>query len=95
MIDPVSGVLLSLGSNDLVGPEFSREHDGLHGLPGAPPRAEAVWQRQVQRVGVDTSAQAGGGCSVAAGAAHGATAPDHIGHSRPCGPLALKLLLEA
>ena len=50
--------------------------------------------RQVERVGVDASAQAGGGCSVGTGAAHGATAPDHIRLGRPCGAIALNLLLE-
>jgi hypothetical protein len=78
----------------LVGTAFSRERDGLHGLSRAPPRAQAVWQRQVELVGIDASAQAGGGCSVGAGAAHGATAPDHIRLGRPCGAIALNLLLE-
>ena len=52
----------------------ARRLSSFHGLPQAPPRAEAAWQRQVQRVGVGFSAQAGGCCSVGAGAAHGATA---------------------
>ena len=87
-------MLLGSKPTGLVGPSFSRERDGLHGLPPAPPRAEAVWQRQVERVGIDASAQAGGGCSVGAGGAHGAMAPDHIRHGRPCGPVALNVLLE-
>ena len=87
-------MLLGSKPGSFVGPAFSRERDGLHGLPRGPPRAEAVWQRQVERVGVDASAQAGGGCSVGAGAAHGAMAPAHIRHGRPCGPSALNLLLE-
>ena len=90
-----SSMLLGSKPGGLIGPAFSRERDGLHGLPRAPPRAEAVWQRQVERVGVDASAQAGGGCSVGAGAAHGAMAPAHIRHGRRWGRIALKLLLEA
>ena len=92
---PASSMLLGSKPGGLIGPALSRERDGLHGLPRAPPRAEAVWQRQVERVGVDTSAQAGGGCSVGAGAAHGAMAPAHIRHGRRWGRIALKVLLEA
>jgi hypothetical protein len=94
LTSPSISVALGSKPGGLVGPAFSRERDGLHGLPGAPPRAEAVWQRQVERVGVDASAQAGGGCSFGAGAAHGAMAPASIRHSRPCGAIALNLLLE-
>jgi hypothetical protein len=49
--------------------------------------------RQVERVGVDASAQAGGGCSVGTGAAHGAMAPAHIRHGRPSGRIAFNVFL--
>ena len=91
---PANSVMLGSKPDGLVGPAFSRERDSVHGLPRAPPRAEADWQRQVERVGVNVSAQAGGSCSVGAGAAHGAMATDHIRHGRPCGAIALNLLLE-
>jgi hypothetical protein len=72
-----SSMLLGSKPDGLVRPAFSRERDGFHGSHRLH-LAEAVWQRQVQRVGVDSSAQAGGCCSVGAGAAHSATAPAHI-----------------
>ena len=72
-----SSMLLDSTPDGLVCLAFSRERDGFHGSHRLH-LAEAVWQRQVQRVGVDSSAQAGGCCSVGAGAAHGATASAHI-----------------
>ena len=91
---PASSMLLGSKPGGLIGPALSRERDGLHGLPRAPPRAEAVWQRQVERVGVNASTQACGSCGVGAGAAHGATAPAHIRQGGRWGPVALNLLLE-